>query len=190
MLTVLIGAVLNIILDPILMFGFHMGVRGAALATIISQGVSAAWVVLFLVSSKSYLKIRPSYMRPRADILMPTIALGASPFVMQFTESILNICFNTSLLKYGGDVAVGAMTIMGSVMQFSLLPLQGLTQGAQPIISFNYGAKKIDRVSSTFWILLVTCMCYSTGLWAVSMFAPGVFISIFIKDAALTAFCT
>ena len=190
MLTVLIGAVLNIILDPILMFGFHMGVRGAALATIISQGVSAAWVVLFLVSGKSYLKIRPSYMRPRADILMPAIALGASPFVMQFTESILNICFNTSLLKYGGDVAVGAMTIMGSVMQFSLLPLQGLTQGAQPIISFNYGAKKIDRVSRTFWILLVTCMCYSTGLWAVSMFAPGVFISIFTKDAALTAFCT
>ena len=168
MLTVLIGAVLNIILDPILMFGFHMGVRGAALATIISQGVSAAWVVLFLVSGKSYLKIRPSYMRPRADILMPAIALGASPFVMQFTESILNICFNTSLLKYGGDVAVGAMTI----------------------ISFNYGAKKIDRVSRTFWILLVTCMCYSTGLWAVSMFAPGVFISIFTKDAALTAFCT
>jgi len=190
MLTVLIGAVLNIILDPILMFGFHMGVRGAALATIISQGVSAAWVVLFLVSGKSYLKIRPYYMRPRADILMPAIALGASPFVMQFTESILNICFNTSLLKYGGDVAVGAMTIMGSVMQFSLLPLQGLTQGAQPIISFNYGAKKIDRVSRTFWILLVTCMCYSTGLWAVSMFAPGVFISIFTKDAALTAFCT
>ena len=190
MLTVLIGAVLNIILDPILMFGFHMGVRGAALATIISQGVSAAWVVLFLVSGKSYLKIRPSYMRPRADILMPAIALGASPFVMQFTESILNICFNTSLLKYGGDVAVGAMTIMGSVMQFSLLPLQGLTQGAQPIISFNYGAKKIDRVSRTFWILLVTCMCYSTGLWAVSMFAPGVFISIFTKDAALTAVCT
>lgn len=188
MLTVLIGAICNIILDPILMFGFHMGVRGAALATIISQGISATWVVLFLISSKSYLKIRLRYMKPKAEILMPAIALGAAPFVMQFTESILNICFNTSLLKYGGDVAVGAMTIMGSVMQFSLLPLQGLTQGAQPIISFNYGAKKLDRVSRTFVILLVSCLCYSTLLWAVSMFAPMVFINIFTKDAALTAF--
>ena len=127
MYTVLIGAICNIILDPILMFVFHMGVRGAALATIISQGISAAWVVLFLISNKSYLKIRTCFMRPKREILMPAIALGAAPFVMQFTESILNICFNTSLLKYGGDVAVGAMTIMGSVMQFSLLPLQGLT---------------------------------------------------------------
>ena len=120
MYTVLIGAICNIILDPILMFVFHMGVRGAALATIISQGISAAWVVLFLISNKSYLKIRTCFMRPKREILMPAIALGAAPFVMQFTESILNICFNTSLLKYGGDVAVGAMTIMGSVMQFSL----------------------------------------------------------------------
>ena len=190
MLTVLIGAVCNIILDPILMFGFHMGVRGAALATIISQGISAAWVVLFLLSKKSYLNIRPHYMKPKAEVLMPAIALGAAPFVMQFTESILNICFNTSLLKYGGDVAVGAMTIMGSVMQFSLLPLQGLTQGAQPIISFNFGAKKLDRVSRTFRLLLISCMCYSTAMWAVSMFAPSVFIRIFTKDPALTAFST
>lgn len=188
MLTVLIGAICNIILDPILMFGFHMGVRGAALATIISQGISATWVVLFLISDKSYLKIRPCYMKPKARILMPAIALGAAPFVMQFTESILNICFNTSLLKYGGDVAVGAMTIMGSVMQFSLLPLQGMTQGAQPIISFNYGAKKLNRVSSAFRILLVTCMAYSTLLWAIAMFMPMAFIYIFTKDAALTSF--
>ena len=188
MYTVLIGAICNIILDPILMFVFHMGVRGAALATIISQGLSAAWVVLFLISNKSYLKIRTCFMRPKREILMPAIALGAAPFVMQFTESILNICFNTSLLKYGGDVAVGAMTIMGSVMQFSLLPLQGLTQGAQPIISFNYGAKKLDRVSRTFRLLLTSCMTYSTVLWAVAMFAPMVYIRIFTQDAALTAF--
>ena len=188
MYTVLIGAICNIILDPILMFVFHMGVRGAALATIISQGISAAWVVLFLISNKSYLKIRTCFMRPKREILMPAIALGAAPFVMQFTESILNICFNTSLLKYGGDVAVGAMTIMGSVMQFSLLPLQGLTQGAQPIISFNYGAKKLDRVSRTFRLLLTSCMTYSTVLWAVAMFAPMVYIRIFTQDAALTAF--
>ena len=188
MYTVLIGAICNIILDPILMFVFHMGVRGAALATIISQGISAAWVVLFLISNKSYLKIRTCFMRPQREILMPAIALGAAPFVMQFTESILNICFNTSLLKYGGDVAVGAMTIMGSVMQFSLLPLQGLTQGAQPIISFNYGAKKLDRVSRTFRLLLTSCMTYSTVLWAVAMFVPMVYIRIFTQDAALTAF--
>ena len=188
MMTVLLGAVTNIVLDPVFIFVFNMGGRGAALATIISQGISAAWVVLFLVSNKSYLKIRTCFMRPKREILMPAIALGAAPFVMQFTESILNICFNTSLLKYGGDVAVGAMTIMGSVMQFSLLPLQGLTQGAQPIISFNYGAKKLDRVSRTFRLLLTSCMTYSTVLWAVAMFAPMVYIRIFTQDAALTAF--
>ena len=155
-----------------------------AICNIISQGISAAWVVLFLISNKSYLKIRTCFMRPKREILMPAIALGAAPFVMQFTESILNICFNTSLLKYGGDVAVGAMTIMGSVMQFSLLPLQG----AQPIISFNYGAKKLDRVSRTFRLLLTSCMTYSTVLWAVAMFVPMVYIRIFTQDAALTAF--
>lgn len=190
MLTVLIGAICNIILDPILMFGFHMGVRGAALATIISQGISSAWVVLFLISRKSYLNIRLRYMRPKKEILLPAIALGAAPFVMQFTESILNICFNTSLLKYGGDVAVGAMTIMGSIMQFSLLPLQGMTQGAQPIISFNYGAKKLERVSRAFRLLLSVCMGYSTAMWLICMFAPMVFINIFTKDAALISFST
>lgn len=190
MYTVMIGAICNIILDPILMFGFRLGVRGAALATIISQGISAAWVVLFLLSDKSYLKIRPRCMKLRAEVLMPAVALGAAPFVMQFTESILNICFNTSLLKYGGDVAVGAMTIMGSVMQFSLLPLQGLTQGAQPIISFNYGARKMDRVSRAFKILLISSMGYSTLLWAICMFEPMIFIAIFTKDAALISFST
>ncbi|MGN0372021.1 MAG: MATE family efflux transporter [Enterocloster sp.] len=188
MLTVVIGAVCNIILDPILMFVLQLGVRGAALATIISQGVSAAWVVLFLVSKKSFLNIRPAYMRPKKEILLPSIALGSAPFVMQLTESILNICFNTSLLKYGGDLAVGAMTILGSVMQFSMLPITGMTQGAQPIVSFNYGAKKMDRVSTAFRILLTTCLCYSTLMWAVSMFAPGIFISIFTKDPDLTLF--
>lgn len=190
MLTVLIGAISNIILDPILMFGFQMGVRGAALATIISQGISAVWVVCFLLSEKSYLNIKPRYMKPQRDILAPAIALGAAPFVMQFTESILNICFNTSLLKYGGDVAVGAMTILGSVMQFSMLPLQGMTQGAQPIISFNFGAGKIGRVDRAFRILLAVCLGFSSLIWAVSMFAPGLFIAIFTQDAGLTAFST
>ena len=127
-------------------------------------------------------------MRLKRDVIAPAVALGAAPFVMQFTESILNICFNTSLLKYGGDVAVGSMTILGSVMQFSMLPLQGMTQGSQPIVSFNYGAKKIDRVSKTFRLLLTTCMIYSTALWAIAMFAPIVYIRIFTQDGALTEF--
>lgn len=188
MRTVLIGAICNIILDPILMFVFHMGVKGAALATIISQGVSSAWVVIFLLSKKSYLNIRPQYMKPNRAVLIPAISLGSAPFVMQFTESILNICFNTSLLKYGGDIAVGAMTILGSVMQFSMLPLQGLTQGGQPIISFNYGAGKLDRVSRTFKLLLASCLTYATLFWAISMFAPGVLVSIFTQDAELAPF--
>ena len=179
MYTVLIGAICNIILDPILMFVFHMGVRGAALATIISQGISAAWVVLFLISNKSYLKIRTCFMRPKREILMPAIALGAAPFVMQFTESILNICFNTSLLKYGGDVAVGAMTIMGSVMQFSLLPLQGLTQGAQPIISFNYGARKFRRVREAYLKAVLIATMISTLSFLCFQLIPRQIIGIF-----------
>ncbi|WP_288334626.1 MATE family efflux transporter [Cloacibacillus porcorum] len=189
MLSVLIGAVCNIILDPLLMFGLHMGVQGAALATIISQGISAAWVVLFLTSDRSYLNIKRRYMKPRWDILAPALALGAAPFVMQSTESILNICFNTSLLKYGGDLAVGAMTIQGSVMQFSMFPLQGMTQGAQPIVSFNYGAGNIERVSAAFRTLLRACLVYSALIWAFCMFTPMLFITIFTKDAALTEYC-
>ena len=147
MLTVVIGAVLNIILDPILMFGFDMGVAGAALATIISQAVSAAFTVWFLCSKRSYLRLKASNLRLVGKILWPSIALGLSPFVMQLTESVISICFNTQLQIYGGDIAVGAMTILSSVMQFAMLPLQGLTQGAQPITSFNFGAGKMDRVA-------------------------------------------
>ena len=190
MYTVLIGAVCNIILDPILMFVFHLGVRGAALATIISQGISAVWVVCFLLSDKSYLRIRPRCMKLDKDVLLPAIALGAAPFVMQFTESILNVCFNTSLQKYGQDIAVGSMTILSSVMQFSMLPLMGMCQGGQPIISFNYGARKLDRVSQTFRLLLISCMAFSSLMWAVSMFAPQVFVYIFTKDAALTQYAS
>ena len=188
MFTVVIGAICNIILDPILMFGFSMGVKGAALATIISQGISAAWVIQFLTSKKSWLRIRAYCLRPKARVLAPCIALGLSPFVMQFTESIINICFNTSLQKYGGDIAVGAMTILSSAMQFSLLPLNGLTQGAQPIVSFNYGAGKLDRVGKTFRLLLTSCLCYSAFLWAVCMFAPMAFIMIFTRDAQLSGY--
>ena len=141
MLSVLIGAVANIILDPVFIFGMNMGVRGAALATIISQALSCIWVLSFLFGKKTFLKIKPENLRLHAKIILPCVALGSSLFIMQASESIISVCFNSSLLKYGGDIAVGAMTILTSVMQFAMLPLQGLGQGAQPIMSYNYGAK-------------------------------------------------
>ncbi len=185
MYTVLIGAVCNIILDPIFIFLFDMGVRGAALATIISQAISSFWVVRFLTRDRSLLRIRPQNLRLQANVILPCLALGVSPFIMQFTESVLFVCFNTSLLEYGGDLAVGAMTILSSVMQFSMLPLQGLTQGAQPIVSFNYGAGNLHRVKRTFSLLLCACLVYSTTLWAISMFAPQLFVYIFTDTPAL-----
>ncbi len=188
MLTVVIGAVCNIILDPIFIFGLHMGVRGAALATILSQGVSCVWIVRFLLGKETTLRIRKGNLKIRPKTVGPCIALGVAPFIMQFTESVLNICFNTSLLKYGGDVAVGAMTILSSVMQMSMLPIQGLTQGAQPIIGFNYGAKKMDRVKKTFRLLLVSCVAFTAVIWLICMILPQAFILIFTNQAELIAF--
>lgn len=146
MLTVIIGAAANIVLDPLFIFVFDMGVRGAAVATVISQGVSCVWAVCFLLSKKTGLKIRLKNMRLSLKIIMPCIALGLATFIMQASESVISVCFNSSLLKYGGDIAVGAMTILTSVMQFAMLPLQGIGQGAQPIMSYNYGARNPDRV--------------------------------------------
>lgn len=188
MLTVLIGAICNIILDPIFIFGFGMGVKGAALATILSQAVSCIWVVKFLNSKKSFLRIKKKNMKLESQIILPCLGLGISPFIMQFTESVISVCFNTSLLKYGGDIAVGAMTILTSVMQFSMLPLQGLTQGAQPIVSYNFGADNLERVSKVFKLLLLSCLSYSTVLWAIAEFAPGVFVGIFTDDPALAEY--
>jgi putative MATE family efflux protein len=187
MLTVTIGAVANIILDPILMFGFGMGVKGAALATIISQAISAIWVIRFLMSKKSHLTIRKEYLKIDPKVFLPCVALGLSPFVMQATESILVITFNSSLQRYGGDLAVGAMTILSSVMQFSILPIMGLTQGAQPIISYNYGADNLSRVKDTFKLLLKATLAYSTLLWSVVMLFPQIFARIFTGDALLIA---
>lgn len=188
MLTVLIGAVCNIILDPIFIFVFHMDVQGAALATVLSQAVSSIWVVRFLISKRSFLRLSLKTMRPELPIILPCLALGLSPFIMQFTESILNVCFNTSLQRYGGDLAVGSMAILASAMQFSMLPLQGFTQGAQPIISYNYGAGNLDRVKSAFKLLLCSCICYSALFWALCIFAPKLLISVFTSDAKLLNF--
>ena len=188
MLTVLIGAVLNIALDPLFIFVLNLGVRGAALATIISQGVSCVWVVSFLCSKKSTIRIRRENLRVSKEIVLPCIALGAAPFIMQSSESIISVCFNSSLLRYGGDVAVGAMTILTSVMQFAMLPLQGLAQGAQPITSFNFGARNADRVKQTFRLLLTVSLVYSLSLWALIQLFPQAFASIFTSDPELLAF--
>lgn len=185
MYTVAIGAIINIILDPILIFGLDMGVKGAALATILSQAVSCIWVIRFLTSNKSVLRIKKENVRFTPKIMLPCIALGLSPFIMQFTEAVIIVCFNTSLFKYGGDTAVGAMTILASIMQFSMLPLQGLTQGSQPIISYNFGAGNIDRIKKTFKVLVTSCLTYSTLLWAIAMFVPKLFIMIFANSPEL-----
>ena len=188
MLTVIIGAVTNIVLDPIFIFLFDMGVKGAALATVISQAVSlsAAWAIWFLFSKHTVLRLRKENFKPSWKILAPCIALGVAPFVMQATESVLVLCFNSSLLAYGGKLAVGAMTILSSVMQFAMLPLQGLTQGGQPIISYNYGAKNAERVKKAFKLQTISCFAYAFILWALIMLFPGMFVSIFTGNPALS----
>lgn len=188
MLSVLIGAVCNIVLDPILIYGLNLGVRGAALATIISQAVSMVWVLHFLTGKKTVLRIRLKNIKPEWKIVSSCMALGLAPFIMQASESVIIVCFNSSLLKYGGDVAVGAMTILSSVMQFSMLPMQGLAQGAQPISSFNYGAKNAERVSRTFKLLLISCLSYSMLIWALVMLFPQGFVMIFSSDTELIAY--
>lgn len=188
MLSVMIGAVTNIVLDPILIFGFRMGVQGAALATIISQAISCIWVLHFLFGEKTRLKIQKKYMKLERKILLPSIALGTATFIMQSSESVISVCFNSSLLKYGGDIAVGAMTILTSVMQFAMLPLQGLGQGAQPIISYNYGAKNAERVKAAYKLLLKTSLGYVFVLWALVMLVPGAFSAMFTSDVELIAF--
>ena len=188
MVSVLIGAICNITLDPIFIFAFHMGVKGAALATVISQAVSTVWVVLFLCGKKTQLHLRKKYMRLEAKVIIPCVTLGLATFIMQASESVITVCFNSSLLRYGGDIAVGAMTILTSVMQFAMLPLQGIGQGAQPISSYNYGAKNADRVKKTFRLLLITCLTYSVSLWAAVQLVPRVFVSIFTADAGLITF--
>ncbi len=188
MLSVLIGAVSNIILDPIFIFCLGMGVKGAALATILSQALSCIWVLSFLFGKKSFLKIRKCDLKLQGNIILPSLALGLATFIMQSSESVISVCFNSSLLKYGGDIAVGAMTILTSVMQFAMLPLQGLGQGAQPIISYNYGASNVERVKDAFKLLLKVSLSYAVILWGVVMLFPQIFVGLFTSDEALLEF--
>ena len=186
MMTVVIGAVTNIVLDPIFIFIFDMGVRGAAWATVISQAISAVWALRFLCGGRAVLKLRRANVRLSRAVLAPCAALGFAPFVMQSTESLLVLSFNSSLLKYGGDIAVGAMTIASSVMQFAMLPVQGLTQGSQPIVSYNYGAGNPERMKRAFVLLLKSCLTCTAVIWTFSMLCPGIFVRIFTDDPALT----
>ncbi len=188
MLTTLIGAVINIALDPILMFGLKMGVKGAAIATVLSQAVSAVWILRFLTGKKTSLKLKPRNLVLKPSVFLPCLALGVSTFVMLSTESILSISFTSSLSQYGGDVAVGAMTVLTSINQLMTMPLSGVCQGGQPLISYNYGAKKLDRVKEAFYCQFFTCVAYTTVFWALLMLLPNFFAGIFTSDAALVEY--
>lgn len=190
MISIAIGAISNIILDPIFIYVFNLGIKGAAIATIMSQAISCFWILLFLTGDKTKIKIKAKNFILKASIVFPALALGSSSFVMQASESVISLCFNSSLLKYGGDVAVCTMTILTSVMQFAMLPLQGLGQGAQPILSYNFGAKKINRVKETFKYLLLFSLIYSFVLWLFVMIFPSAFIKIFISDKKIIEFAT
>lgn len=185
MMTVAIGALINIVLDPILIFKLNLGVKGAALATLTAQAVSAAWVLKFLFGNKSILKIKKKNLKLDKKIIISIVGLGMAPFIMQSTESLVLISLNTQLAKYGGDLAIGAMTIMSSIMQMVMLPMSGLTQGAQPIISYNYGAKNMDRVKKAFKLCLISCLVYSTTVWLILMISPEMIVRIFNSDPRL-----
>ena len=185
MITTVIGAVINIVLDPIFIFGLNMGVSGAALATIISQCVSAIWVLRFLTGKQTILKLQLKNLKLKASVILPCLALGISGFIMLSTESLLSISFNSSLSKFGGDLAVGSMTIISSVSQLITLPLSGICQGAQPIVSYNFGAGNKERVLSVFKYTLLICASYTTLGWILTMTVPQVFAGIFSSDAAL-----
>lgn len=187
MLTVLIGALLNIILDPIFIFGLGLGVKGSALATVISQGVSAVWVICFLTGKRTDLKIRKKYLRPELKVLLPVIALGIAPFIMQSTESLVQITLNSGMKRYGGanaDALVSITTIAISSMQFLSMPALGLAQGAQPIISYNYGSRNMDRVKQAFRLLFTITIAYTSGIWALSMAVPQIYIYLFSSGEA------
>ena len=185
MATVLIGAVTNIVLDPVFIYGFNMGVKGAAIATILSQTLSAIWVVIFLTGKKTKIKIKLSNFKPERKVIFPALALGLSPFIMQSTESLVVVTLNSSLQGYGGDLAVGAMTIISSIMQLVYLPMQGLAQGAQPIISYNYGAGNKDRVKKAFKMFITISISYSVVMWLFVMLLPQLLVRIFTSDVQL-----
>lgn len=185
MLSTVIGAVINIVLDPVFIFLLDMGVRGAALATVLSQAVSAAWILRFLTGNQTNLKLQRVHLRLEKKVILPCLGLGVSSFVMISTESLLSVSFTSSLARYGGDVAVGAMTVLNSLNQLVSMPMTGICQGGQPIISYNYGAGKTNRVREAFYCQFTACIAYSGLFWCLAMAAPRLLAGIFTDDAAL-----
>lgn len=188
MMTTVIGAGINIVLDPIFIFVLDLGVAGAALATVLSQAVSAVWILKFLTGKKTLLKLKSGNMILERKIIAPCLGLGASSFVMVSTESLLSISFTSSLSRYGGDVAVGAMTVLTSINQLIMMPMQGVCQGGQPLMSFNYGAKKLNRVKEAFLCQFLTCVTYTAVFWSLLMLFPNAFAGIFTSDTALVEY--
>lgn len=190
MMTTIIGAIINIVLDPIFIFGLDMGVSGAALATVISQAVGSVWIMRFLSGPKTVLRLRVDNLKIQPSVILPCLALGISTFVMLSTESILSISFTSSLSNYGGDLAVGAMTIITSVSQLVTMPLQGICQGGQPIISFNFGAGNKERVRKAFFTVFKVCITFAGLAWLLIMLLPSIFANIFTNDTALAEYAT
>ena len=188
MCNVAVGAVTNIILDAVFINGFSMGVKGAALATVISQGVSVCFVIRYLITGKSKLHLGFRNIRFDGQLIWSCVLLGTSPALMQLTENMVAISFNTSLQKYGGDMAVASMSILNSIMQFVMLLLPGLVQGAQPLLSYNLGAQNISRVKTTFRLLLICCVSGSFLIWLICMTVPAAVTSIFTSDIALITY--
>ena len=188
MLTTVIGAVINIVLDPIFIFVFDMGVSGTALATVLSQAVSALWILKFLTGKQTILQLKKENLKLIPGVILPCLGLGVSTFVMLSTESILSVSFTSSLARFGGDVAVGAMTVLTSINQLITMPLSGICQGGQPLISYNYGARKLDRVKEAFFCQFGICVAYTTVFWLLLMFFPTVFTGIFTSDVALVGY--
>ncbi len=190
MLTIVIGAIINIILDPILIFGFNLGVKGAAIATVISQAVSAVWTLRFLSGRKTILRLKRCNFQLVKSIIIPCIMLGISTFVMVSTESLLFISFTSSLSRYADDAAVGAMTVINSISQLVIMPLTGICQGGQPIISYNFGAGNQERVKKAFWCQFFVCVTYTTVLWLAVMALPNVFAGVFTSNSQIVNYTT
>ncbi len=185
MIAVLIGAAANIILDPIFIFVLHMGVKGAARATVISQALSALWTVGFLISKKSSLTIKREAMKPDFSVIGSVMALGISPFIMRATESLISVVLNSGLQRYGGDLYVGSLTIMQSVMQMYAAPLGGFTQGVQPIISYNFGAGNFERVKKLYRVMISVCFLFAAGATILVILYPAFFAGLFTNDVRL-----
>lgn len=185
MLTVLLGAVINIILDPVFIFWFGMGVRGAATATAISQTISALWVLKFLTGKQAVLRLRKSSMQLSAVRVKNIVALGLSSFVMSFTNSLVQVACNATLQQFGGDLYISIMTILNSIREIAQTPVNGLSSGASPVLSFNYGERQYRKVRQGIWFVAVTCIVYTLVIWGVMFLFPEIFISIFNREASL-----